>query len=123
MTDAQEETAPPAEQAMTWGELNKHGNAIFEKVLKASSKATLALLISHRTALEAWSSHGNRAAIAEAEAKLLQDLKEWGRSGRFYNTEKRFQRMRARWEEIDAAIREGRPLPRPKRKRRRKVRR
>lgn len=101
----------------TWGDLHAETQA-FEADLAKFSKTTLVIYLANITISRAWFTHGTREALAEARARLLADLKEWNKSGQMVNRNRRVESALKRFREISDAIASGKPLPKPKRKRR-----
>lgn len=122
MTD--EATADaPAPESMTYEVFYRRTRDLADKVEKLASKATLVAMLASHTVHQTWWNYGSLEKVIEAENRLLADLKDWASTGRDHNRAKRTKRIIARVREMNAAIAEGRPLPKaPRRKRRRKVR-
>lgn len=115
MTDATADQA--AEPPMTRGELYELQKTL-EGALEKHSKTTLLIYLASLTTSRAWYLNGTRQAVAEAQATLLEDLKGWAETGRMVNRGKRSDASLKRTRELLDAIRDGKPLPKPKRKRR-----
>lgn len=113
-TDTQDITEEPK---VTVGELGKLTDALAAD-LEKHSKTTLLLYLASRVVWDAYFRHGTIAAVSQAHADVLDEMKTWAKTGRMVNQGKRLNSMMKRHDETMAAIREGRPLPKKKRKRR-----
>lgn len=113
MTDQEEATCK-----VTRGDLGKLTDALAAD-LEKHSKTTLLLFLANRTVSDAYFRYGTLAAVGEAHSELLAQLKGWAKTGAMVNRGKRVDALLKRHDAAMTAIKEGRPLPKTKRKRRR----